>query len=369
MGKLLKVLTVFIFLLTIPAFILGLANFKKRELLIGRTSKLERAVIELASTIEKSAPEATNPATHTSWDIDEVTDRPLDAPAESDFWESYEDKLEASAEERLSISSEALSRYYKFGSDGKPVLDHRGLPATEGPGTMAEVIKIATDRAKEQYTLLGQTRNQLIAVREKLEEVAELLNEEKRLRRASLAEIKTLKEKIASLEDTIVQKDAEIARVNREKDDLQDQNNSLTNTIAERDQEIQSLNATIAQLKEEITRLSVDHGDGARSSSVGGGKGKGGEILLAPGDKGVITRVEKEDAFVIVQLNDEAIKEITAGDFAPVEMMVYRKTGDTEIIVTRIRIKNPPNEKGKTIADNIFGWEQTPVEVGDVVRY
>ncbi|MGN0843843.1 MAG: hypothetical protein ACI4QT_01330 [Kiritimatiellia bacterium] len=368
MGKLLKVLTVFIFLLTIPALIFGLANFKKRELLIGRTSKLERAVIELASTIEKSAPEATNPATHTSWDIDEVTDRPLDAPAESDFWESYEDKLEASAEERLGISPEALSRYYKIGPDGKPVLDHRGLPATEGPGTMAEVIKNATERAKEQYTLLGQTRNQLIAVREKLEEVAELLNEEKRLRRASLAEIKTLKEKIASLEDTIVQKDAEIARVNREKDDLQDQNNSLTNTIAERDQEIQSLNATIAQLKEEITRLSVDHGDGARSSGMGGGKGKG-DILLAPGDKGVITRVEKEDAFVIVQLNDEAIKEIASGDFAPVEMMVYRKTGDTEIIVTRIRITNPPNEKGKTIADNIYGWEQTPVEVGDVVRY
>ncbi len=367
MGKLLKVLTVFLFLLTIPAFIFGLANFQKRELLIGRTSKLERAVIELASTIEKAAPEATDPATHTSWDIDEVTDRPLDAPAESDFWESYEDKLEASAEERIIVSAEELSRYYKMGPDGKPVLDHRGLPATEGPGTMSEVIKKVAERAKEQYTLLGQTRNQLIAVREKLEEVAELLNEEKRLRRANLAEIKTLKEKITSLEDTIVQKDAEIARVNREKDDLQDQNNSLTNTIAERDQEIQSLNATIAQLKEEITRLSVDHGEGSRGSGVSG-KGKG-DILLAPGDKGVITRVEKEDAFVIVQLNEETVKEITSGDFAPVEMMVYRKTGDTEIIVTRIRITNPPNEKGKTIADNIFGWEQTPVEVGDVVRY
>lgn len=364
MGKLLKVLTVLLFLLTIPAFIFGLANFNKRELLIGRTDKLEKAVIEFAAYLENETPQFDGVADHTPWDIDEVTERPLDAPAESPFWDDYNDALEVFAPGPMKISAADLYQYYQLGPDGKPVLDHRGMPSTEGPQTMAATIARIKERAQAQYELLGKTRNQLIAVREQLDSVAGLLNEEKRLRRENLATIKTLNEQIATLEDTIVQKDAEIARVNREKDELQDQVNSLNNTIAERDQQIQDLNAEIARLNEEISRLSVDHGEGGQT-----GGASAGAIVLSPGDKGVITRVEREDAFVIVQLNEEAVKEITAGDFAPVDMMVYRNIDGKETIVTRIRITNPPNANGKTIADNVYGWEQIPVEVGDVVRY
>jgi hypothetical protein len=79
--------------------------------------------------------------------------------------------------------------------------------------------------------------------------------------------------------------------------------------------------------------------------------------------------VDRELAFVLVKLTPEASQEITAGGFAPVEMMVHRKTAEGDQIVTRLRIANPPNKENLVIADNLYGWEQVPVEAGDIVVY
>ena len=112
MGTLLKVLTVFILLLSIFALVLGIANFNKREQLIGRTHELESSIIALANFIEDRlpgqagraggasdeddedededeaapAPAAAEPAEdveHVAWDVDRVTSAPASARTSS----------------------------------------------------------------------------------------------------------------------------------------------------------------------------------------------------------------------------------------------------------------------------------------------
>ncbi len=375
MGTALKILTIFVFILSVLAFVLGLANFNKRELLIGRTHLLEDSVIKLANTLETAEPEFDGVPSHIDWDIEEPTDRPADDPETDEFWSTYEDKLEASSDSYLNLRAkeQQLASYYKIGADGKPIKDPvRGGYVTTGAGTMSELLDGTINRAKEQLALLNKTRNQLSELRKKLDEVAEMLNEQKRLRRENLATITAKNGEIQTLNDTVAQKDTEIARLNREKDELNDQIASLNETIAKKDQDIQDFTTENARLKEEVKKLTIDNGSGLKRNSVGGGAASGDAVVaLKPGLKGKVKKANPEYGFIIVEFTPEASQELLAGGaFQPVEMMVYRKGADgADQIVTRIRVTNPPNDKNVAIADNMYGWEQTPVQTGDDVIY
>lgn len=404
MGTLLKVLTVFILLLGIAAFVLGLANFEKRENLIGRTHELEQAVIGLANFIEDpgavraaaaddddldvdaaaaAADDGAEDVEHVSWDIDQVDAQPNDAPAMDDFWDSYKDSLEKSDFQTLDFSTrdkkDQLMTYYAFdwvseNGKRKRVLRRNAFdqPVAEGPGTMHDLLKDMQEKAKYQLQLLGETRIQLRTVREQLEEVAKLLNKEKKEHRASKQEIVRLNGKISDLEGTINQQKLEIARLEREKSELQDRITALEEEVAEKDQRLAEANNVIEQQKEEIRRLRVENVP-TGTARGGGAAGGGGQVRLSPGVKGKIARVNAENAFVIVELTPEAVEEILpGGEFpAPVDMMVRRKgAGGADEIVTRIRIIAPPNSQNLAIADNVYGWQQTEtVEVGDEVVY
>ena len=370
MGKTLKVLTVFIFLFSVFAFVMGVMNYNKRELLIGRTTMLERYVTSLALTIETEQPEFEGAPSHTEWDLDEVTDRANDDPAMSDFWGSYSNALEVSGQSFVRLGTEKnrqkLATYYQTEMvDGKPRIkkDFQGRPVTEGPDTMHDLLEDTLDRAKAQLERLNATRAELIKMRNALNEVAGLLNEEKKLRRENLSTITQLRQKIEELENTIVEKDNQIARLEREKAELQDTIASLNQQIEEKDQKIMEQETTIQRLKDEIDKL-ITH----RPKDPGAaGTQAVANLTLAPGVKGRVIEVNRELSFVIVQLTPEAAAEITPnGTFAPVDMMVYRKGADGEkVIVTRVRILNPPGADHMTVAENLYGWEQTPVEIGD----
>ena len=86
---------------------------------------------------------------------------------------------------------------------------------------------------------------------------------------------------------------------------------------------------------------------------------------------GKVREVNREFSFVIVELTPEARAEVMPeGEFQPVELMVHRKSAEGEdVIVTRIRLINPPSDDGLTIGENMYGWEQIPVEPGDAVIY
>ena len=378
MGKLLKILTIFVFLFSVAAFVLGVLNFNKRELLIGRTNMLEQYVTKLAATIETEQPEFDGTPDHTEWDVDEVTDRVNDDPEMSEFWNTYSNALETSGTVFVNLGTrqnkDILATYYHMVPNpekpGEMMIDRdmQGAPVVEGAGTMHDLLEDTLARADAQIKRLNTTRQQLITLRMQLDEVAGLLNEEKQQRRANLATITQLNKKIEELENIIVQKDNEIARLEREKAELTDQIAMLNDQIAEKDQQIQEQETQIARLKEQIERLlrSV-----AEDSQGSGGGITLSQIALTPGVKGKIREVNREFSFVIVELTEEAKAEVMPeGEFHPIELMVHRKGADGEdIIVTRIRLINPPSDDRLTIGENMYGWEQIPVEPGDAVIY
>ena len=377
MGKLLKVLTIFVFLFSVAAFVLGVLNFNKRELLIGRTNMLEQYVTRIAATIETEQPEFDGTPDHTEWDVDEVTDRVNDDPEMSEFWPTYSNALETAGTTFVNLGTrqakDQLASYYHMVPNpekpGEMMIDRdmQGAPIVEGAGTMHDLLQDTLERADAQIKRLNTTRQQLITLRMQLDEVAGLLNEEKQQRRANLATITQLNKKIEELENIIVQKDNEIARLEREKAELNDQIAMLNDQIAEKDQQIQEQQTEIARLKEEIERLRARDTDGPG----GPGSGYAKVVELTPGVKGKIREVNREYSFVIVELTEEAVAEIMPeGEFNPIELMVHRKGADGEdVIVTRVRLINPPSSDRLTIGENMYGWEQIPVEPGDAVIY
>ncbi len=375
MGKALKVLVVLEFIFVILAFAMGLKNFSRRELLIGRTHALEDFAKKIVTTVESEAPEAEGVPNHSEWDVDDVTDRPNDNPRMSTFWDSYDDKLEAHAVATVSFRNkeQQLSSYYKMTADGKVEKDLQGRPKTDGKGTMKELLDEAYEKAKDQKARLDSTRDQLKAVREELEDLADALNEQKKLRRDNLAEISRQNGRIAQLEDTATQKDGDIARLNREKNDLNDEITSLNDQIAERDQSIDDLKAQVERLRADIVKLTYDSTPGSATASATKRGDEQTKDAWTPGVKGKVFNINGELSFVIVKLTPEAAREIAPAEgqaFSPVEMMVRRKAEDgSEKIVTRLRIVNPPDKDNLAIADNMYGWEQIPVEVGDDVVY
>ncbi|MGI5869774.1 MAG: hypothetical protein ACOX9C_10085 [Kiritimatiellia bacterium] len=367
MGTLLKVLTVFIFLLSILALVMGLANFQKRELLIGRTHALEEKIIQLSKTLEEKDPAFDGVANHPERDTDVVSDRPIDVPSKSDFWSDYNDALEVLGTPTMRIDDPAsralLGKYFKLDSEGK-IVKIGNRPVTTGEGTMDEILSRVLDRAQAQLKTLNNTRTQLTVVRQELETAIELLNDEKKAHRLSKRTITSLEQKVAELESEIDRQKANIARLEREKDELRDQIVERDNKINKLDEQIKSQDNRINILEEIIRKTEISSGGGATALQK-----RDDDITLTAGVKGTVIKVDRELAFVIVKLTPETVAEITAGGFAPVEMMVHRKTDDGDKIVTRLRIANPPNKDNLVIADNLFGWEQLPVEAGDTVIY
>lgn len=374
MGKLLKVLVILIFILTLPVFWFGLKNFGKRELLIGRTHALEDFAKKIVTTIEATEPEEGGVVNHPEWDVDDVTDRPNDNPRMSSYWDSYDDKLEASAPTMSFRGKDAqLAAYYRTDASGAVVKDGQGRPSTEGKGTMNALLEEAFQGAKSQNSRLVATREQLKAVREQFEEVIDALNEQKKLRRDNLAELARARRTAQEKEDAFTARERDISRLNREKNDLEDTIASLNDTIAERDQTIADLKSNIERLRSDITKLTFDNSPGAGAAASVKRNDEPTKDAWTPGVKGKVVKVDGELSFVVVSLTPEAAAEIRPAEgqgFAPVEMMVRRPAEDGSVrIVTRLRIVNPPNGDNLAIADNIYGWEQLPVEVGDDVVY
>ncbi len=371
MGKLLKALTVFILLLSIGALVLGTFNFSKREVLIGRTHSLETKISQIALTLEEKEPVFEGVvAPRVELDIDEVSARQLMTPSTGNFWTSYNDNLEVVGTPRMNLGGEAakqqLRTYYLLDAEGKVVKDFQGRPRTDGEGTMEELLNKVLENAENQLARLNATRVQLVKVREELEKVIGLLNEQKQLRRGNLRTISELEKKIGELEAEILSLNSDIKRLEREKMELEDVVKSRDQTIAQKDEEIVSLSVEVERLNNIIAKMGpADGTGGARLSS-----GEGGEVALTPGTKGEVISVNPEWAYVIIKLTPEAVAEITASEqFTPIELHVYRDSPEGSKIVTRLRLKNPPTADGIAIADNVYGWEQTPVQAGDDVVY
>jgi len=376
MGTLLKVLTVLILLLAIFAFVMGLGLHSKREELIGRTQSLERRIMQLAGTLEKEAPTSDGQLMFQGYDISRVEDRVNDDPEYSNFWDSYKPELENKATEMVSIGTmenpEPRFRVYYFltkdekGNDVR-VKDAMGKYVITGKGTMAELLDDVVDKARKQYARLNDTRLQLINVRQELEEVIRLYNLETKAHRRSKAEITRLNGVVTRLEGTISALEQDKVRLERQVREHQDTIADKNKEIDKLSDEVKKFDIQVKQQAEQIKNL-LDI-----VNNIGGGTRPGSnpsiEFKLSPGEKGKIVSIDKELAFVVIQLNDTARGELTAdGTFAAgTELMIYRKEGGKDTIVSRIKLTNPPNANNLSIAEIVYGWTQTPIKEGDIV--
>jgi len=88
MGKFLRVLVILLLLLSIGALWVGCLLFQKRELLKGRTQKLENYIVYLGKTIEEKPAELKEKPEYPSRDVSPLNPEILENPDRSPFWTS-----------------------------------------------------------------------------------------------------------------------------------------------------------------------------------------------------------------------------------------------------------------------------------------
>ena len=370
MGKFLKVLVIILLPLSLAVLVLASLLFGKRELLKGRTQKLEKAVIALGATIEEGPAVLDEKPDYPARDISPVTSQPIDTPEISEFWDNYAAELEAQDQPMLDLKkkSDELTQYYKLDPiTRKPQRDGRGYKVVKGEGTMQGVLTDLLQKAGEQYSRLTKTRQQLQTVREELVSTIQELNREKRRLRTSLKTIEELEAKIEEL-------NGQVRSLTQKVRELDDEVLTLKDQIAEQKNQIAALNEESQQKDKEIKRLAdlVEKLRGETRTTPGGPMGVL-EQPIEPGIKGSVAAVSEEWNFVAIQLSDEFMREILGPDMSRdlpgnIQLMI-RRGGGTEQFVTKVRLLQVRRARKLGIADIMPEWQQAPVQEGDVVFY
>lgn len=384
MGKFLKVLVVLLLLLSIASLVLGIMLFVKREILKGRTQKLETTLIALGALIEEQPAELEEKPKYTSRDISPCTSEPLEQTEFSDFWEAkFTHELEMQDQATMDINSRKrdLMSYYMrdpvetyFLTDVHKVMrDVNGFPVTKGEGTMQSVLDDIIQKQEEQLDRLNRTRQQLTALRIELIDTIEDLNGKKAQLREALKTIVELNNEIDRLNAQIADLETRIAELEEEKRQLQDtiaeieaEIAQLKETLLDRDAQIEQQEKMIADLRAELAR---------GRKGFGGGEGGDPDFTpppnLEPGPKGTVASVNENWNFVVMQMNADFMREILARrepdkPIPRIELMV-RRPGQDGKFVTKIRIFQVKRDEQLGVADILTDWQQLPVQKGDIV--
>lgn len=372
MGKALRVLVVIFFLLTLGALTLAILLFGKRELLKGRTQRLERAVLELGPTIEADLAAPDRPAAFEARDILPCSATPVDTPERSTFWNTYKLNLEVTDLKPVRVDHTALMTYFKVGPDGAIEKDPvTGKKIVTGAGTMDAILADVVKKSADQLARLNETRIQLKRVREELVDAIRELNSTKRQLREALGTVVQRDQRIGSLE-------GQISQLNQKISELEEMQRALEGQIADKDHEIAKLNDAIVQKdnnlaaqKKEIDSLRAR----LKEIGVSGTEEGAGERTYAgkinPGDKGEIVSVNRDWNFVVMKVSDEFLGELLGPDRAnalpTLDVMLKRK--DSGQFVTKVRLVQVRTDELLIIGDILTNWEQAPVQVGDVVFF
>ncbi|MBN1673273.1 MAG: hypothetical protein JXR37_19665 [Kiritimatiellae bacterium] len=196
MAKALRVFIILGFLLSIGALVLGIMLFNQREILKGRTQKLENCLLEVAKTIE--------------------TEREGDA--------------------MVSINKDKLMTY----------------------DDMQGQLDILVAKAVNQRESLEQTRNDLDQTNEVLRITSIELKETKQQLADARAEITRLNGEIATLNSKIDEQRRKIAELEQEKSELKNEIEELNTKITKLEEEIEMHKDEIQSLKNDIARLTKE---------------------------------------------------------------------------------------------------------------
>ncbi|MBT3192630.1 MAG: hypothetical protein HN341_08755 [Verrucomicrobia bacterium] len=379
MGKFLRILVVLILLLTIGSLTLACLLFTKREILKGRTQKLENGLIKIARTLEAEPPAVPEePESYPARDVSDCTEEPNDNPTRSEFWNTYKTELESLDQDIVDLKSRTrdLMSYYKIDPvTTKPARDAiSGLRISEGDGTTQGVIDDVLDRAKAQYDLLTETRQLLTTLRIELVDTINELNGHKATLREKLAHIVDLNNQISALNNTI-------SDLRRQIEELTENIRSLEGDVANLQQEKTMLEEENEGLKikaEELSGIIQDLRGKLDIASRGGGGGINigaapGAIAttrvdIGPGVKGDIASVDQEHLFVVMNLDQAFIEELlsvlTDGRLPLIDLLVKR---GEEQFITKVRLRQLKQGQNLAIGDILSDWQQGPIEVGDLI--
>ena len=372
MAKLLKVLTVFSVILAAVALTLGIMLFKKRELLKGRTHKLETAFIKLGTFIED---EPSEPATADFTEKDTAECSPQDEAEYGSFWAGYKPELESSDQKTINLARRKadLQHYYKIDHiTAKVARDERNLPVTKGKGTMQYVLDDTVSKAEDQLNRLNATREQLVLTRQELNDTIDDLNTRKGGLRERRREIVQLNANIADLEANIRRLNGTVDDLEAKKRDLEDNVALLETDVAEKAEKITEQEEAIAVYREQIEVLT----------------GRPGGTMLGPnvikrdiqaGYKGKVVSINPEWNFAVLELSDDFLAEIdvlkdrlaksgVVGSVPTIELLLKRNTTAAEF-VTKVRIIQIKKAQKLGIADILIDWQHLPIHEGDVAFY
>jgi len=371
MGKLLKVLTVILLVLSVLALVFGMQLFKKREIQKGRLNKFETALIKLASSVERADAdeEAATPSAFPARDTSDCTATELENPNKSEFWKNYQATLEKQGRATMNIADRRLEllSYYKMDPMGKIENDPAtGMPMTTGKGTMDALLNEVVGNTEKQLENLNKTRQQLTALRTELVDTITELNTRKTALRKALSQVKGLNDRIGELEGQVRQKEEQVNAITAEKQALEEQIAAKDQQIAKlkedtqkQDEEIKSQQKTIKELRGQMTASAA-----SAMAAI--------SVKMDAGIKGKVVSVNPEWNFAVLELDNACLKQLLGSDLGgdmPMTELMIRRPGEKGAFVAKVRLNKMNREEKLVIADILTDWQQMPVAEGDIVFF
>ncbi len=352
---------ILVLLLSIAALTLGIMLFLKREILKGRTQKLETTLVKLGKLIEETppVPEDVTPSDYPKRDVSPCMAEDLPDPERSAFWNSYKPHLEltADAEKRMMLDTEERQRLLMTYFWVDPISGQKKL---DGENTMEHILELAINKTEAQMNLLDETREQLQIIRAELEATITNLNEIKQVLRAKLLKIVELENEIVRLNGVIEEKDARIAELEGiivEKDAV----------IKEREDEIEIQKDEVAIRDSQITSLKRENARLTKLLGIKGEENWGQNIRIKPGHKGTVSIVNTEWNFVVIKtdpLGEDDGEELEED----VNLIIHRSNKPDEF-VAKVKVSEVRRGENMTIAEIAPEWQKRPIKVGDSVVY
>jgi len=381
MGRFLRVLTVLNLILVVGALVLGVLLFQKRFSLKGRVDLFERYLYSLAETIEADTATAPEVAPdYEAMDTDECTASPLPEPQRSAFWSSYHVELETKELAMMDITSlerDLMSLYQMNLIDNRRVKDDiSGAPITDGENTTQGVLKQVLEGAERQYTLLLDTRDQLVAIREELQRTIKELNLRKTTLREKMVTITELNAKKRALQNTIGDLEMQIADIKSTIRTLESEISDLQQEGNVRQEEIDTLTFKNQQLGDKVKELEVFIAE----NSSQGPQGEGiEEVRVLPasklayelGQKGLIQAVDESKGFVVMRMSPEFLEttrnQTAQGESLPkINLEIQRADGT---FVGKLKITKLQTATRIAIGEILTEWQQLPIKIGDHVVF
>lgn len=388
MGKLLRGLVVVFLILSIVAVVFSSMLFGRRELLKGRTLKLERALITLTDTfVEDRRPEDEILAApvYPSKDVSPVTAEIIETPERSTFWDTYKAHLEEQDLQKLTVGQredELRSYYlrdpvetYLISGEHKILRDERGFKITDGKGTMQYLLTEILSRAEEQYNRLNETREQLRLLREELINTITELNQEKNSHRQSKLRIQELETEVRELQAKIRELEAKIRDLELEIRTLQDEKNELQRELTLVQEERDTLRAKLEKAEAEARKFrDLYEAEIGKGGVVSEDMTALTKLDMPEGVKGEVIAVDPDWGFVVFRAPASFFNQLKTGSrplterVPRIELMV-RRPGAVGAFVAKVRLSNVKPQEGLAVADVLSDWKVHDIRKGDLVFY